>query len=70
MNYVLARIQAIQQDLEELRKFLAHNIEKPECQVKKTKLRGLWKGIDVTEKDLEEAKQSVFRDAYEFKEQR
>ena len=66
-EYVLARVQAIQQDLEELRKSLVYNIKKPECQVKKTKLKGLRKGIDVTEEDLKEAKRAVFKDAYEFK---
>ena len=31
------------------------------------KLEGLWKGVDVSEEDIEEAKQAVFRDAYRFK---
>jgi hypothetical protein len=58
-EYVLARIQAIEQELEELR----NHIESPK---RKIKLKGLWKGVNVSEEDIEEAKQAVFRDAYKF----
>ncbi len=56
-EYVLAHIKAIQQDLEQLK----NHIENPGCKVK---LKGLWRGVDVSEGDIEEAKQAVFRDAY------
>jgi peptidoglycan hydrolase CwlO-like protein len=59
-RYVLARIEAIQQELEELR----NHIEGPKREVK---LKGLWKGIDVSEEDIEEAKQAVFKDACKFR---
>lgn len=59
-DYIVARIQAIQQDLEELRKC----IKNPR---RKIKLKGLWKGINISEEDIEEAKRAVFRDAYKFK---
>ena len=62
-EYVLARIQAIEQELADLKKVLISEIEIP----KKTKLKGLWKGIKITDDDIEEAKQSIFRDAYDFK---
>ena len=62
-EYVLARIQAIEQELADLKKVLVSEIENP----KKTKIKGLWKGISVTDDDIEEAKQAVFRDAYNFK---
>jgi len=62
-EYVLARIQAIEQELADLRKVLISEIESP----KKTKLKGLWKGISITDNDIEEAKQAIFKDAYNFK---
>jgi hypothetical protein len=62
-EYVLARIQAIEQELADLRKVLVSEIESP----RKTKLKGLWKGINVTDEDIEEAKQAIFKDAYNFK---
>jgi len=63
ISYVVAQIEAIQQELEQLRKTLTH-----QAAGRKTKLRGLWKGIEVTEEDIAEAKKSVFRVAYRFKE--
>ena len=54
-EYVLARIQAIQQELEELKKTVAYQIESSESKIKKTKLKGLWKGVNVTEEDIEAA---------------
>ena len=62
-SYVVARIDATQQELEQLRKTLTH-----QAVGRKTKLKGLWKGIEVTEEDIAKAKKSVFRDAYRFKE--
>lgn len=49
-EYVLDRIQAIQQELEELRKTVAHQLQGSR---QKTQLKGLWKGIAVTEEDIE-----------------
>jgi uncharacterized protein YfkK (UPF0435 family) len=62
-EYVLARIQAIQQELETLRKAVVHQIEGPK---RKTKLKGLWKGVLVNEAELKEAQYAVFKDAYEI----
>ncbi len=58
-EYILARIEAIQQDLDHLR----NHIENPK---RKVKLKGLWKDTNVSEEDIEEAKQAVFKDAYRF----
>ena len=58
-EYVLARIEAIQQDLDHLRNYM----ENPK---RKVKLKGLWKGTNVSEEDIEEAKRAVFKDAYRF----
>ncbi len=65
ISYVAARIEAIQQELEQLRKTLAHQEEGSK---RKTELKGLWKGVDVTEEDIAEAKKAVFRDAYRLEE--
>jgi len=62
-EYVLARIQAIEQELADLKKVIVSEIESP----KKTKLKGLWKGINVTDEDIDEAKHAIFKDAYNFK---
>lgn len=62
-EYVIARIQAIEQELADLKKALSSEIENP----KKIKLKGLWKGIDISDDDIEEAKHAVFKDAYDFK---
>ena len=51
-EYVVARIQAIQQELEELKKAIAFSGDSP----KKTKLKGLWKGLNINEEDIEEDK--------------
>jgi len=63
IEYVLARIQAMESELAELKKVIAPEIGG----AKKTKIKGLWKGIDVTDEDIEEAKHAIFKDAYKFK---
>jgi hypothetical protein len=63
-SYILARIEAIQQELEQLKRVLACLAEGKR---RKTKLKGLWKGVEVTEEEIEGAKRAVFKDAYEFR---
>ncbi|EDX73762.1 MAG: hypothetical protein RIB93_05660 [Coleofasciculus sp. D1-CHI-01] len=62
-EYVLARIEAIQQELEALRQLVAHQVQNTKRQ---THLKGLWKDVEITDKDIEAAKQAVFRDAYNW----
>ena len=62
-HYVLARVQAIQQELEQLRRVLAHQVE---GERRKTKLAGLWKAVQVSEEDFKEARRAVFKAASEF----
>lgn len=62
-EYVLVRIEALQQELESLRKLIARSAESHK---RKTKLKGLWKGVEINEGDLEEAKRAVFENAYQF----
>ena len=60
-EFVLARIKALQQELEELEKVVAHQVQRQEGKVN---LKGIWKGVDIDAEDLEEAKRALFKDAY------
>lgn len=62
-SYVIIRLEAIQKELEMLRR----SLEVPGAR-KTVKLEGLWKGVEITEADLEKAKRSLFKEAYEFAE--
>ena len=62
-DYVVARIEAIQQELETLKRTL---IASPTDARRKTELKGLWRGMEISEKDIAEAKQAVFKAAYQF----
>jgi hypothetical protein len=55
-HYVLQRIQAIQDELETLKKIVESESQNTSEVVK---IQGLWKGIDITDQDLMEAKNSV-----------
>jgi hypothetical protein len=62
-QYIIVRIQAIQDELETLKKLVSH----PENEFRnKTKIRGLWQDIIVTDEDLEEAKKAVFKNVIEW----
>ncbi|MFP4119923.1 hypothetical protein [Coleofasciculus sp.] len=45
-EYVLVRIEAIQQELEALRKLVAHQVQNTKRQ---THLKGLWKDVEITD---------------------
>jgi hypothetical protein len=62
-HYVLQRIQAIQDELETLKKIVESESKNTS---KVVKIQGLWKGIDITDQDLMEAKNSVFRSDLNF----
>jgi hypothetical protein len=62
-HYVLQRIQAIQDELEMLKKIVESESQNTSEVVK---IQGLWKGIDITDQDLMEAKNSVFRSDLKF----
>lgn len=62
-NYVMIRLEAIQKEVEMLRR----SLEAAEGQ-KAIKLEGLWKGVEIGEEDLERAERSLFKEAYEFEE--
>jgi lipid II:glycine glycyltransferase (peptidoglycan interpeptide bridge formation enzyme) len=60
-SYVITRLKLLENEIERLREHLKKSEEK-----RTTKIEGLWKGINVTEEDIEEAKRSLFKGAYEF----
>lgn len=62
-SYVVARMEAIQQELEQLKRMLIHQVGGSRGRIK---LKGLWKGVEVTEEEIEEAKRAVFREVYEL----
>ena len=57
-QYVLLRIQAIQEELEALKKTVIHQLEGSR---NKTQIQGLWKDVVITDEDLEEAEKAVFK---------
>ncbi len=62
-QYILVRIQSIQDELETFKKLVNNQINKSR---NKTKISGLWKDIVVTDEDLEEAKKAVFKNVLEW----
>lgn len=65
-KYVLNRLQAIQEQLEELKQIIAGEIEG--TPPRKTQLKGLWEEAKVTDEELEEAGRELFRNACELEE--
>lgn len=65
-QYVLLRIQALQEELETLKKTVIHQFEGSR---NKTHLKGLWKNTMINDKDLKEAEKAVFRDAVHWEDQ-
>lgn len=56
----------IVQELEKIESEI-HNLKvKLKAQSKPLKLEGIWKGIEISEEDIDEAKKSLFKTAYNF----
>jgi len=62
-GYLINRIEALEKELALLKSFVKKREQK-----RIIKLEGLWKGIEITEEDIEEAKKALFKEAYEFEE--
>jgi len=60
-GYLINRIEVIEKELALLKSYLKKRERK-----KIIKLEGLWKGVEITEADIEEAKRALFKQAYEF----
>ena len=54
-NYIVRRIEMIEEDLEQLKRFVSGGQEKT------ISLRGIWEGAGISDEDIEEAKRSLFR---------
>ena len=52
-EYIVKRIEMIQGELEDLKTFISGNKENV------TSLRGIWKGVNIPDKQIEEAKRSL-----------
>ncbi len=59
-QYLLLRIQSLQEELENLKKLVDQNPRK------KTHIKGLWKGFDINQNDFVSAKNAVFKNASEW----
>ena len=62
-EYLLTRMRMIQKELEELQRVAERQLQKPK---RKVRLKGIWNGVHVSEDELQEAKQAIFKDAYTF----
>ena len=51
--YVLKRIEAIERELHELKKMVSDKESKP------VSLRGVWRDLDISDQEIEEAKRSL-----------
>ncbi|PZV00873.1 MAG: hypothetical protein DCF32_16950 [Leptolyngbya sp.] len=61
-NYVLIRIEALQQELENLQQLVLHETQ---GEKRPTQLKGLWQGVQFSETDFDAARRAVFKDAYD-----
>jgi hypothetical protein len=59
-QYLLLRIQSLQEELENLKKLVDQNPRK------KTHIKGLWKGFDINENDFETAEKAIFKNTSEW----
>ena len=55
-QYIVKRIEMIEGDLEQLKKFVSTDGGKA------VSLLGVWRGLDIPDEDIEEAKRSLFKD--------
>jgi hypothetical protein len=62
-GYLINRIEVLEKEIALLKSF----VKKIE-QKRTIKLEGLWKGVEITEEDIDEAKKALFKQAYEFEE--
>jgi hypothetical protein len=63
-QYVLLRIQSLQEELESLKKIVSHQLLQNHRQP--TYIKGLWKDFAISDDDFTEAKRAVFKDAHNW----
>jgi hypothetical protein len=72
-NYILTRIEALQQELERLKEKVMiqeqrdRRLDYPQENRPKTQLRGIWAGVEIPDELLEEAKDSLVSKDYRAK---
>ena len=54
---LLTRLELIEKEIAELKKKLLQEVSGP-----RVTLKGIWKGMEITEQDFEDAKRSLFRE--------
>jgi hypothetical protein len=59
-QYVLLRIQSLQEELESLKKIVSHQLL--QGQRKTTYIKGLWKDFEINDDDFADARSAVFKD--------
>ncbi|GBO55526.1 hypothetical protein APA_3677 [Pseudanabaena sp. lw0831] len=65
-QYVLLRIQSLQEELESLKKIVSHQLlQTPR---KTTYIKGLWKDFEIHDDDFADARSAIFKDANNWKE--
>jgi hypothetical protein len=65
-QYVLLRIQSLQEELESLKKIVSHQLLRNPR--RKTCIKGLWKDFEIHDDDFADARKAVFKDANNWKE--
>ena len=65
-QYVLLRIQSLQEELESLKKIVSNQLlHSPR---KKTSIKGLWKDFEVYDEDFADARMAILKDANNWQE--
>ena len=59
-QYVLLRIQSLQEELESLKKIVSHQLL--QNQRKTTSIKGLWRDFEISDDDFADARGAVFKD--------
>ncbi|MFN6143841.1 MAG: hypothetical protein ACK48A_16730 [Pseudanabaena sp.] len=59
-QYVLLRIQSLQEELESLKKIVSNQLL--QSQRKPTSIKGLWKDFEISDDDFADARSAVFKD--------
>jgi len=59
-QYVLLRIQSLQEELESLKKIVSHQLL--QGQRKTTYIKGLWKNFEINDDNFADARSAVFKD--------
>lgn len=65
-QYVLLRIQSLQEELESLKKLVTHQLLQNSR--RQTYIKGLWKDFEISDDDFADARKAVFKDVNDWEE--